>query len=278
MAIEISTWEELLSTVRGEEYSWVGGSLNFDDIQPAGFAQTVTISGSIDFNGAVFFNFRSFATIAISRSTGQGGYTKNITFQNIEHLPVSGYAVFLSNLDSSHITQNIVIDGSIAANDLWKYTLIQRTYWANSHWNKIDSIGTNLSIRLGCPFRFVAESNVSDPSQGSTRFQICDSRIKLDLEHTGDNPFPYVYYNCKISGKIRSTSDAELKIPAYYSAVSVDSDKIINCPNLNLVRTDLAEYSPNSRLVECEAPFYEYKEAIADSGFPYNGAVRDGGD
>lgn len=269
MAIEIDTWEGLLATEQNEEYVWTGGNLNFDDIQPAGFAQTVTIGGSIDFNGAVFFNFRSFATIAISRSTGRGGYTKNITFQNIEHLPVSGNAVFLSNLDDSHITQNIVIDGTIAASTLNKYTLIQRTYWANSKWNKVDSIGTNLSIRLGCPFRFVAESNVSDPSQGSTRFQICDSRIKLDLEHTGDNPFPYVYYNCKISGKIRSTSDAELKIPAYYSAVSVDSDKIISCPNLNLVRSDLATYASNPQLVRCDSPFWEHKAEISASGFPY---------
>lgn len=277
--IEISTWDELLATVADTEYSWVGGSLDFNEIQPSGFTSTVNIRGSIDFNGATFFNFRSMANTAIYNGGGGTSYFKNITFQNIEHLPTSqnNGATFISGLGGS--TENLVITGTVSGN-CNIYILFHHSYSpysANSN-NRIDRVGCDISAELNCPFYLFSESSGSTPASSTDRIKIYDSRIKLDITHTGDRPFPFNMYNCKISGRISSTASSAIALNAFYSAVSLESNRTINCPNLNLVRSDLAEYTPNSRLVECEAPFYEYKESIADSGFPYNGAEWDGGD
>lgn len=280
--IEISTWEELLATEVNKEYSWVGGSLDFNEIAPNGFDSTIKIPGGVDFNGATFFNFRSIALIALSYGTvpDNGRYWKNLTFQNIEHMPIgNSYGAFIA--PAPNFIENIVITGNIQCpqNLTSRYSLIQK-YYGQGYNNRVSRLGTDIVFKGNCSFFLVNESTTSDPSN-TTRLPLFDSRIKLDLDYSSTkSPYFYNMYNCKISGKVKNinTSATELTLNPYYCAISLESNKPINCPNLNLVRSDLATYTANSRLVECEAPFYEYKDDIADSGFPYNGAEWDGGD
>lgn len=71
----VSTWEDLLAnTDVTAEITWTGGDLDFNDIQPQGFASTVEICGDIDFNGATFKNFqyRGMPSIAINFKTTNG--------------------------------------------------------------------------------------------------------------------------------------------------------------------------------------------------------------
>ena len=277
--IEISTWEELLATVANQEYSWVGGSLDFNEIAPSGLTSTVTLRGSIDFNGATFFNIRSTAPTMFYKSGDKAAtYLKNITFQNIEHIiSNNNTGVFFGGI--SGITENVVVTGTIASSTAPRYILFHHWYssYSSDSNNRLDRIGCNIVAQLSCPFFFCSESNASNPAT-SNRIGVYDSRITLDVTHTGDRPFPFQCFNCKIAGKLQSTSQTNIAINAFYSAISLETENTINCANLNLVRSDLATYAANSRLVECEAPFYEYKDDIADSGFPYNGAEWDGGD
>lgn len=281
MATEISTWEELLATQAGQEYSWVGGSLNFDDIQPTGFTAPITINGSVDFNGAVFFNFRSMSSIALKTSVNANvykQYLKNLTFQNIEHIPTNlTYGMlFDGNCD---VFENIVFTGVAQGTErTGRYSLLKVSYGSGAR-QRIDRFGCDLTIKLNCPFFLTNTSATGNPASNN-RIPIYDGRIKIDLEYNGTlQPIPHDLYNCKIAGRIKNNNEsaADLELNPYYCAISLESNKPIICPNTNLVRSDLAEYT-GSRLVRCEAPFYEYKEAIADSGFPYNGAERDGGD
>ena len=273
MATEISTWEELLATEAGTEYIWTGGNLNFDEIQPNGFDSTIEIKGSVDFNGATFFNFRSVANIAFHRGTsGTNQYWKNLTFQNTEHIvSTNTYGGFISTCPN--FLENIVITGNILCpqNVSSRYVLIGK-YYGQGYNNRFDRIGTNITFKGNCPFFLASESAMSDPSSNVNRLPFYDSRIILDIEYNSTKtPFYYAMYNCKISGKIKNnnTSATELAITPYYCAISLESNKDINCPNLNLVRSDLATYAPNSQLVRCDSPFWEHKADISASGFPY---------
>lgn len=270
MATEISTWEELLATQANTEYIWTGGNLNFDEIQPEGFTSAVNIKGNIDFNGAVFLNFRSQASTAIQRSGGSSAsYFKNITFQNAEHTPAStNPAVFFSGFSGK--TNKVVVTGTVSGN-CNRYILFHHyysPYTSNSN-NRIDEVGCNISAQLNCPFFVFSDNNLSDPSTTITRLGIYDCRIILDVTHTGDRPFPFNMYNCRIGGSIDTSSSSNLVINSYYSAISLDTDSTIDCANLNLVRSDLATYSSNPLLVRCDSPFWEHKSDISASGFPY---------
>lgn len=71
----VSTWEDLLAnTDATAEISWAGGDIDFNDIQPQGFASTIEICGDIDFNGATFKNFqyRGTPSVAIRFKTTNG--------------------------------------------------------------------------------------------------------------------------------------------------------------------------------------------------------------
>lgn len=280
--IDIDTWEELLATESGTEYNWVGGSLDFNEIAPNGFDSTIIIPGRVDFNGATFFNFRSNANVALSYGTNSDNnrYWKNLTFQNIEHIvSTNTYGGFIA--PCPNFIENIVITGNITCppNVTSRYVLLSK-YQGQGLNNRFNRIGTNIVFKGDCSFFLGSESSTADP-YNVNRLPFYDCRFILDLEYNSTkSPFSYYMYNCKISGKVKNinTSATELTLNPYYCAISLESNKPINCPNLNLVRSDLATYTANSRLVECEAPFYEYKDDIADSGFPYNGAEWDGGD
>ena len=266
-ATEISTWTELLATVANTDYIWTGGNLNFDEIQPEGFSSTINIKGNIDFNGAIFFNLRSTAANVISQSGDGNSYLKNLTFQNIEHIPTTtSGAIFLSGLFGR--TDNLVVTGTITG-ECSSYILFQHGYSPYSYGsnNRVDRIGCDVSAQISGAF-FVS-SDSSSPNSNPARMPIYDSRIKLNLVHSGSNPFPYNLYNCRVSGTIDTSSSSNLVINSYYSAISLDTDSTIDCANLNLVRSDLATYSSNPLLVRCDSPFWEHKSDISASGFPY---------
>lgn len=268
----ISTWDELLATVANTDYLWIGGDLDFNEIQPSGFSSTVNIKGNIDFNGATFFNFRSMASQAIYQgSNSSASYFKNITFQNIEHMPSStNPAVFLAGLSGK--TNNVVVTGTVSGN-CNRYILFHHyysPYTSNSN-NRIDEVGCDISAQLNCPFFVFSDNNSSDPSTTVTRLGIYDCRINLDVTHTGGRPFPFNMYNCKIDGSIETTNNSNVTINAFCSAISLESNRTITCPNTNVVRSDLATYESNPRLVLCDSAFSNFKTEIAESGFPYNG-------
>lgn len=274
MAIEIETWEELLATQANTEYIWTGGNLNFDEIQPNGFDSTIAINGSVDFNGATFFNFRSVATIALSRgsTTNNSQYWKNITFQNIEHIvSTNSYGSFIAACPN--FIENVVITGNILCpqNVYTRYVLLSKHSGQGLN-NRFNRIGTNIVFKGNCSFFLASEEATSDPSSNTNRLPLYDSRIILDVEYDSTKtPFFYAMFNCKISGRIKNnnTSDTELEMNPYYCAISLESNKDINCPNLNLVRSDLATYASNPQLVRCDSPFWEHKAEISASGFPY---------
>lgn len=273
MATEISTWEELLATQANTEYIWTGGNLNFDEIQPNGFSSTIVIAGRVDFNGAVFLNFRSIANVALSygSSSDNGRYWKNLTFQNIEHIvSTNSYGAFIAMCPN--FIENIVITGNITCppNVTSRYTLLSK-YHGQGNNNRFNRIGTNIVFKGDCSFFLGSESSMADPSNVN-RLPFYDCRFIIDLEYNSTkSPFSYYMYNCKIAGKVKNnnTNATELAMNPYYCAISLESNKYINCPNLNLVRSDLATYASNPQLVRCDSPFWEHKSDISASGFPY---------
>ena len=223
----ISTWDELLATVAGEEYIWTGGDLDFNEIMPTGFTSTITINGSIDFNGAVFSNFRSMHTYAITTSANTNvnkQYLKNLTLQNAEHLCISGTGCFFNT--SSDWFENIILAGSIVCDSsVSRYSLIKMPIGQNLR-HRVDRFGCDLTVRTSCPFFMSTHQTSSDPATGSNAVPFYDSRIKLDLQHTGSKPLFHKMYNSKISGKIQSSSnDAALPIEAYCSALEIEADR-----------------------------------------------------
>ena len=273
MATEISTWEELLATQVGTDYIWTGGNLNFDEIQPNGFDSTIVIAGRVDFNGAVFLNFRSINNTALSRgsATDSGQYWKNLTFQNIEHIvSTNTYGAFITVCPN--FIENIVITGNITcpSNVTSRYVLLSK-YQGQGLNNRFNRIGTNIAFKGDCSFFLGSESSTADP-YNVNRLPFYDCRFILDLEYNSTkSPFSYYMYNCKIAGKVKNnnTTATELAMNPYYCAISLESNKDINCPNLNLVRSDLATYASNPQLVRCDSPFWEHKADITASGFPY---------
>lgn len=274
----ISTWDELLATVAGEEYIWTGGDLDFNEIMPTGFTSNITINGSIDFNGAIFSNFRSMAVSAIISNVNTNvykQYLKNLTFQNAEHLCNPGTTTPCGFFNTScDWFENIILTGSIVCdNSVSRYSLIRMPAGQTLR-HRVDRFGCDLTVRTSCPFFMSSNSISTDPSTGSNAVPLYDSRIKLDLQHTGSKPFFNKMYNSKISGKIQSSSnDATLPIEAYCSTLELEADRTINLTgSTNVVRSDMATYAENSSpIVRCDSAFSNHKAAIAASGFPYNG-------
>ena len=87
--ISIKTWDELLATATDNksEYSWEGGDLDFNEINPSGYDETISLAGGIDFHDAVFRNFHSRASTAFSFDSTTGLYLKNWHMENVYFTP-----------------------------------------------------------------------------------------------------------------------------------------------------------------------------------------------
>lgn len=259
---EISTWDELIShTDTAEDVIWTGGDLDFNEIQPHGFTETITFNAkSIDFSGATFKNIRSYAETAFSFYCST---INNLSITDMIFMPNNSNVLIKFNGNQKNIC-NLVITCEIT----------------NENATKIVDIGAVTVYLYSCGFNIRARSNYkvyfagwSDTYRNRLRF--IDCRFILDIEQKGKALFQdCAVMNSLISGKFIDKDGSAVSLTSTNltgtNVYNLEGSFTYTSPKLSLYNSDLAtfETSETGYIVGVTTEELKNAEILREKGFP----------
>lgn len=262
---EISTWDELLSTATDEtaEIVWMGGDLDFNEIQPHGFTETITFKAkSIDFQNATFKNIRSYANMAFSFNCSA---IKNLSITDMIFMPEStntnNYLLSFSGQTEAH---NLVITAEIESSG--------RVY--------ISHDNSKSQVRLySCGFNIRARSQsaavyfIGNSTDFSTYLRFIDCRFILDIEQKGEELFDNcIIMNSLISGRFKNIDETAVSLTSSNltgtNVYNLEGNFTYTSPKLSVYNSDLATFEPNDNIIACTAEELKNPEILRKKGFP----------
>lgn len=216
----LTTWQELIASREENTYSeWHGGDLDFNDIQPSGFTNTIQIYGSVDFKNATFKNFRqigNFNDFVIFRSVG-GIY--NLNFLNFYTTKTEGYsdaAIFRFFWKQRSLPyNNLKFSGRIDVNMDRDCTVpIFGQEWGTGYYAGINGLSANIECVVTNPVSsstnratlpIFSGTNYSSTYGTEVNVKNCDVTINIDYTDSKTS-VPLLarstMQNCRIEGKV----------------------------------------------------------------------------
>ncbi|MDE6672846.1 MAG: hypothetical protein K2K16_11735 [Ruminococcus sp.] len=228
--------------------------IDFNDIRPDGFSESVNISGNVDFNGWTLRNFHSTADYSLNLSS-------NTTIENLifENFYINSSRLFYSN----SLLKNCIISGMIQHN-------------SNSNiFSGCGLLNCSLNIKANCEKFELANGN----GFLSPKTQIVNSDIVLDAvcRSSSSNLIDLctgAIKNSRISGKIQSNASAV--VLGNSSSMSNVFNLISNKPikytgySISVFNSDIAEKSSDSResFIGVTSEQLKNAEYLYNIGFP----------
>ncbi|MDE6679597.1 MAG: hypothetical protein K2K02_11215 [Ruminococcus sp.] len=254
----VDNWADFMSTSKNATYiEWDKNAENkvidFNEIRPQGYSTTVKMGGHTKYNGWVFKNFYSTASIALE--FGSAGETiSGVTFENL-YWEVSGSASYFlhceGNYSNKSVFDNCIFSGRIA----------------------IPSAGCFCSeIMRRCALN-LSISSLSDTFRLSYE-NIENSDIILDIPNV--NTFIVAYRNVtnsRISGKISATTSVKIceSSTSGYNIINFESNQPLKYVGfgISVYNSDLAEKdSSSTNLIGCTPEQLKNAEYLYSIGFP----------
>ena len=257
---EISTWDELLSTATDEtaEIVWMGGDLDFNEIQPHGFTETITFKAkSIDFQNATFKNIRSYPNTFIE-----------IRCKDFRNLSITDaiYTPYTSNinsnfLDCSGTVYNCIFTGEIVPINKTEIISPINTY-------NFYSCGFNIKS-------FSEQCAVGGTFSGDSHTKrFIDCRFIFDITQKGAELFSSStdVMNSLISGKFVDVGDGNVSIGSSKATgtnvYNLEGNFTYTSPKLSVYNSVLATFEQNDNIIACTAEELKNPEILRKKGFP----------
>lgn len=224
--------------------------IDFNDIQPEGFSETVNFPAYVDFNGWTLRNFHSTANQAIK--INRGNSIENLIFENFytTSQDLMHGAFLLKNCIFSGIAQpagNVILFGGCG----------------------LQSCSLNIRINIKGNVTILSGGGFSSP-----KTQITNSDIILDISCKGLTICENLIKNSRISGKIQAdTSSITLGNSSSMSNVfNLES----NCPlkysssAISIFNSDISEKSSdsNKNFIGVNSEQLKNAEYLYNIGFP----------
>lgn len=228
----VDNWADFMTidtSIKGIYVKWADSEnkiIDFNDIQPEGFSETVFFPENVDFNGWTLKNFHSTANYAI-RYSASANLIKNLIFENF--YTASQYTFY-----GIWLLKNCIISGIVAGTN--------STIFAGCG---LQNCSANITANLPNRFSFVSGGGFSSP-----KTQITNSDIILEISCPSVTICDSTIKNSRISGKIQAdTSSITLGGSSSMSNVfNLES----NCPlkytssAISIFNSDMSEKSSDS--------------------------------
>lgn len=226
-------------------------TIDFNEINPEGFSETVNFPANVDFNGWTLKNFHS--TVSGNAIYSSGGSIENLIFENFY---ITAQKIFYG----SFLLKNCIISG-IAQNTGNVYIL---------HGGGLKNCSMNVMINA---------SNRFDLSTGdgfiSPQSQITNSDVILDISCAGEAILcTGATKNSRISGKIQTTAKSvSLGSSSSISNIfNLESNKPLKYSSsaISIFNSEIAEKSSDSNAIFTGVTSEQLKNAeyLYNLGFP----------
>lgn len=205
----VDNWEEY-SSIGHEQVTYAEFAPNaenkvidFNEICPEGFSETVHFARHTNFNDWTLKNFHSTATYAIS--SGSGGGFSNLIFENFYWCPHSTGSYFIRSGSSTSLTvANCIISGQIQATG--RITRIVQAVFRESSLNVIANCDDSIGIAS----------------------EILNSEIVLDISAKSVSLCFGNIINSRVSGRVQTAETfATGDTGSAYNVFNVQSNKAI---------------------------------------------------
>ena len=279
--VEVNTWAGLQdSNNQGNNVKWTGGDLDFNDTQPTGFRNAVTLYGNIDFQGATFRNFRHsgngylYPNSPLHFNFNSGGYVKNLNFVNglfNESESFSSGVIVFGNSDcynANVINCRFDVDFTLSLEQKLFHVLRKTNYSGRSAFQQ-------------CAFKVKAQ-HTSSTTLYLFGFNHCDDcRIDLDIntayvyrEFGSRDSFNCGMHNSEIAGKIRyGGSNVNVVFGSDSSGTNVyrvdvnGTNQIYSGASITVYDDDIMNISSTTNVKGCTEAQLKDKEYLNSIGF-----------
>lgn len=222
--------------------------IDFNDIQPEGFSETVKIPINVDFNGWTLRNFTSMAANTAFQGFGSS------THSNVSNLVLENFYMAKGGSLSSCNFKSCIFSGIIYADS------------SNACFSYSNLTGCSANIQISCG---------SDEKlfSGCDKCENSDIIIDISAKTCAVTSNSYIY-NSRISGKIQCSSTGNIPLSIRLSSVfNLESNLPLYCTTasgISVFNSEIAQKTENSsaNLTGVTAEQLKNAEYLYNLGFP----------
>lgn len=254
----VDNWEDFTAVINAsttEIYvKWADSDnkiIDFNDIKPEGFSETVYFPANCDFNGWTLKNFSSTANTAIRYNNGNG-IIENLIFENI-------YITSLYLFYGTYELKKCQFSGRIQR--------ISSVYVFSACGLNMCSV--NLIINATSSVYLATDSGFNK-SKAWAKFS--DIVVDISTTSTSVRIIQNALINCRVSGKVEMGDTSYLWVGGSSSASNVvnlkSKVKLRLFGGISVFNSDIADTDSPDILIACTAEQLKNPEYLASIGFP----------